>query len=86
MNVGDIKLETTTSAKTKATTTVEHIVTQEEVDAYNVQVAKADKDAIFTALKELDNVAPRYLEDFIAGDLTRIEEAIAKKLELRAKL
>ena len=39
MNVGDIKLETITSAKTGVTTTVEHIVTQEEVDCYNEQCA-----------------------------------------------
>jgi len=63
MNVGDIKLETVTSAKTGVTTTVEHIVTQEEVDAYNEQVAKTHKLDLENKIKELDNIINPFDEE-----------------------
>ena len=53
MKVGDITYKTVKDATTKVTTTIEHIVTQEEVDAYNEQVTESEKQTKLSRLSDL---------------------------------
>lgn len=67
-----------------------HIVTQEEVDEYERQLAQQEKDNIKQQLEELDKKMnpARVLEDLIEGiePNQRVLDIIAEKKALRAKL
>jgi hypothetical protein len=63
MQVGDIGIETIKNIKTGTITTVEHVVTQEKVDAYNAQITQARILEINSEFKELCKLLPCALEE-----------------------
>jgi len=90
MNVGDIRYETVTSAKTGETTTIEHIITQADVDEYNAQVAEQDKQDKLNQLEQLklqvsDMEEAKLKRD---GDVLTVEKQsiVTTKENLRAEL